>query len=162
MAAMTLAKVTLHNPVQGHKAWCELWKTAKAHLTAERKLVVTLGDYEDALTDQQRDYYHGYVLTVIAQQVKANGQRYPMHVWKEYYRKKYLGFKTKTCTDPITGKKYRTRIRQSTEGLGVRGYSTLIEKVTAHASVEFGVEFPVTLGEWIDQETGEVVEVRHG
>jgi hypothetical protein len=164
MAAMTLAKVTLHNPVQGHKAWCELWKTAKAHLTAERKLVVTLGDYEDALTDQQRRYYHGYVLTVIAQQVKVkvNGQRYAMPVWKEHYRKEFLGFKTKTEVNPLTGRKHRRRIRQSTEGLGVKGYNTLIEKVTAHASVEFGVEFPVTLGEWIDQETGEVVGVRHG
>jgi hypothetical protein len=153
---MTLARVTLHNPVQGHKAYCHLWQTAKAHLTAERKVDVVFLDHEDDLTDKQRAYYHGYVLTVIAQQVKANGQRYPMHVWKEYYRKKYLGFKTKTCTDPITGKKYRTRIRQSTEGLGVRGYSTLIERVTSHAGTEFGVMFPVKLSEWVDPETGEV------
>jgi hypothetical protein len=153
---MTLARVTLHNPVQGHKTYCELWKTAKANLTAERRLVVTLSDYEDALTDQQRRYYHGYILTVIAQQVKVNGQRYAMHVWKEHYRKEFLGFKTKTFIDPITGRKSRRRIRQSTEGLGVKGYNTLIEKVAAHAGTEFGVEFPVTLSEWVDPETGEV------
>jgi hypothetical protein len=153
---MTLARVTLHNPVQGHKAYCDLWKKAKAHLTAERKIDVLFVDHEDDLTDKQRRYYHGYVLTVIAQQVKVNGQRFAMPVWKEHYRKEFLGFKTKTCINPITGKKYRARVRQSTEGLGVKGYSRLIEKVTAHAATEFGVMFPVTLGEWIDPETGEV------
>jgi hypothetical protein len=159
---MTLARVTLHNPVQGHKAYCDLWKTAKANLTAERKLVVTLSDYEDALTDQQRRYYHGYVLTVIAQRGKVNGQRYKFRTWKDYYRDKFLGFKTQTEINPMTGKKHRRRIRISTEDLGVKGYNILIEEVTAHACTELGVEFPVTLGEWIDQETGEVIGVRHG
>lgn len=155
---MTLAKATLHNPIQGHKVYCDLWKTAKAHLTAERKVDVVFVDHEDSLTDRQRAYYHGYVLTVIAQQVKVNGQRFAMPVWKEHYRKEFLGFKTKTCTNPITGKKYRTRVRQSTEGLGVRGYSKLIEKVTSHAGQEFGVMFPVTLEEWIAQDDAEAVE----
>jgi hypothetical protein len=156
---MTLARVTLHNPVQGHKAYSDGWKIAKAHLTAERKIDVLFIDHEDDLTDKQRRYYHGYVLTVIAQQVKVNGTRYVMPVWKEHYRKEFLGFKTKTEINPLTGKKHRRRVRVSTEGLGVRGYNTLIEKVTAHASTEFGVMFPVELGEWIDQETGEIVGV---
>ena len=63
------------------------------------------------LTDQQRRYYHGYVLTVIAQRASVGGKRYPLHVWKEHYRNEFLGFKTKTEIDPMTGKKHRRRVR---------------------------------------------------
>ena len=54
----------------------------------------------------------------------------------------------------MTGKKVRRRVRVSTEDLGVKGYSEYIERVTAFAAVELGVEFQE---EWVDPDTGEVL-----
>ena len=122
--------------------WC------KAMWAAGRPLEIEIRTHEDAKTDRQRAYYHGVVLTQIAQQARPNGQTYGMHVWKEYAREKFLGFKTVTFKDPMTGKKHRRRVRVSTEDLGVRGYSMLIEKVTAFAVAELDVRFPMTWGEY--------------
>ena len=135
--------------------WC------KAMWSAGHPLEVEIRTHEDAKTDRQRNYYHGVVLTQIAQQARPNGQAYEMHVWKEFARDKFLGFKTVTFLNPITGKKIRRRVRVSTEDLGVRGYSLLIEKVTAFAAMELGVEFPLTWAEYeatgVDLETGEIL-----
>lgn len=135
--------------------WCRsLW--AEGH-----KLQIEIRLHEDAKTDKQRRYYHAVVLTQIAQQARPNGQAYEMHVWKEFFRAKFLGFKTITHKDPMTGKKHRRRERQSTEGLGVKGYSMLIDKVTAFAVMELDVRFPMTWGEYermqVDPETGEIL-----
>ena len=135
--------------------WCQaMW-------SAGHPLEVEIRTHEDAKTDRQRAYYHGVVLKQIAQQARPNGQAYEMHVWKEFARDKFLGFRTVTHKDPMTGKKHRRRERISTEDLGVRGYSQLIEKVTAFAVVELGVEFPLTWAEYermqIDPDTGEIL-----
>lgn len=134
--------------------WC------KSMWDAGHKLEIEIRLHEDAKTDKQRRYYHGVVLKQIALQARPNGQAHSLAVWKEYARDKFLGSKTVTFKDPITGKKSRRRVRNSTEDLGVKGYSTLIEKVTAWAVVELGVQFPMTWDEWdrsqIDLETGEI------
>ena len=125
------------------------------------RLQIEIRLHEDAKTDRQRAYYHAVVLTQIAQQARPNGQIYEMHAWKEFFRAKFLGFRTVTHKDPMTGKKHRRRERISTEDLGVMGYSMLIEKVTAFAVVELGVEFPLTWAEYermqVDPETGEIL-----
>ena len=64
-------------------------------------------------------------------------------------------FKTYTTTNPMTGKRVRRRERISSEDLGVRAYNALIERVTAFAVTELGVEFP---SEWRDPETGEIYQ----
>lgn len=97
--------------------WCKSMWAAGHRLHVEVRL------HEDAKTDRQRAYYHGVVLKTIAQQAKPNGQQYPLSVWKEHFRKEYLGHKTVTIKNPLTGKKSRTRQRVSTEDLGVKGYS---------------------------------------
>ena len=127
--------------------WCRSMMNAGHRLAVEIRLA------EDAKTDRQRAYYHGVILKEIAQQVKANGQRFPLAVWKEHFRNEYLGFKTVTYTNPMTGKKSRRRVRKSTEDLGVKAYAELIERVTAFACTELGVEFPAH----IDPETGEIL-----
>lgn len=98
--------------------------------------------HEDAKTDRQRRYYHGVVLKTIAQQARPNGEQHALAVWKEYFRAEYLGYKTVTTKNPITGKKIRRRVRVSTEDLGVKGYSQLIDRVSAFAATELGVTFP--------------------
>jgi len=69
-------------------------------------------------------------------------------------RAEFLGFKTVTHKNPITGKKARRRERVSTEHLGVKGYAEYIERVTAFAATELGVVFSE---EYVDPDTGEVL-----
>ena len=135
--------------------WC------KNQWMAGHRLEVELRLHEDAKTDRQRRYYHGVVLKSIASQAKPNGQGFPLAVWKEHFRKEYLGFKTVTTTNPLTGKKSRQRKRISTEDLGVRAYSDLIDRVSAFAATELGVTFPASYEQWermqVDPDTGEIM-----
>ncbi len=127
---------------------------AKSMMLAGHRLVAEFRLAEDVKTDGQRRYYHGVVLTEVAKQATANGQKFPLAVWKEFFRDKFLGFKTVSYINPMTGKKLRRRMRKSTEDLGVKAYATLIEQVTAFACTDLGVEFPAR----IDPETGEIFQ----
>jgi hypothetical protein len=129
----------------------------KADLVAGRRQVLIVRDWEEAKTEKQRHYYHGYILTEIARQARANGEAYPMPVWKEFFRAKYLGTKRKTHKDPMTGRKVWRSERVSTEHLGVKAYNKLIEQVAAFAVTELNVDFSHTIDSWIDPETGEIV-----
>ena len=142
------------DPQQAHSSLSlQVWPWAKSMLAAGNRLVLEVRLAEDAKTDRQRAYYHGVVLAEIAKQAKVNGQRFPLAVWKEHFRSEYLGFKTVTCTNPMTGKKSRRRVRKSTEDLGEKAYAQLIERVTAFACTDLGVEFPAR----VDPETGEIL-----
>lgn len=158
-----LFRATWNNPQQGAancKAAFLPW--VGEQLKSGRRLVIEARLYEDDKTDRQRRYYHGVVLKTIAAQASgADGQRFPLAVWKEYFRAEYLGHKTITSKNPLTGKKHRRRARVSTEDLGVKGYSQLIDRVTAFASTELGVTFASTFEQWaamdIDPDTGEIM-----
>lgn len=136
--------------------WC------RQRWAAGDKLEIEIRLHEDALTDKQRRYYHGVILKEIAQQARPNGEVYPMAVWKEHFRKEFLGFKTVTTKNPLTGKRVRQRKRVSTEDLGVKAYSQLIERVTAFAVTDLGVVFSCPnfeqyLGAIVDPDTGEIL-----
>ena len=135
--------------------WCKSMWAAGHRLHIEVRL------HEDAKTDRQRAYYHGVVLKTIAQQARPNGAAYPLAVWKEHFRAEYLGHKTVTTKNPLTGKKVRRRQRVSTEDLGVKGYSQLIDRVSAFAATELGVSFPASFDQWermqVDPDTGEIL-----
>lgn len=143
-------------PVQSNTAINKLlWPWVKSQTAAGNRVTLEARLTEDAKTDEQRKFYHGVILLQIAQQAKPNGESYPMPVWKEWFRAKYLGFKTVTFIDPFTKKKSRRRIRRSTESLSVKGYTRLIEQVTAFAVTELSVEFTELNAPNIDPETGE-------
>jgi hypothetical protein len=125
---------------------------AKPLLMAGHKIIAEFRLAEDAKTDAQRRKYHGHILTQIAEQACVNGQKFPMLVWKEHFRAEYLGFKTVSTMNPLTGKKSRRRVRISTEDLGVKAYAKLIEQVTAFAVTDLGVVFD----RFIDPITGEI------
>ncbi|MDP3351833.1 MAG: hypothetical protein Q8S92_22845 [Hydrogenophaga sp.] len=147
-------EIALINPVQAHAALNKVaWPWIKAMTGAGHKLVLEVRLAEDVKTDKQRRYLHGFVFKTIAEQAVVHGEKYPLKVWKEWYRGEFLGFKTVTYRNPITGKKSRRRERQSTEQLGVKGYRDYIERVLAHATTELGVDFPER---WVDPETGEI------
>lgn len=142
------------NPVEAHKTLsASVWQQIKALAVAGHGTVVEVRTAEDVKTDKQRRYLHGYVLMTIARQAAPGGQKFDMKTWKEHFRAEFLGFKTVTVKNPMTGKKVRRRVRVSTEDLGVKGYSEYIDRVTAFAATELGVEFRE---EWVDPETGEV------
>ena len=117
--------------------------------------------HQDAKTDRQRRYYHGVVLKSIAEQARPNGQQFPLAVWKEHFRAEFLGFKTVTAINPLTGRKARRRVRISTEDLSVRSYSNFIDRVSAFGATELGVTFPASFEQWermqVDPETGEII-----
>ncbi len=134
----------LHDVDQGHKVIAQsLWPWAKEQLRSGKRLVFKADELEDDKSIRQRRYYHGVVLTEIAEQARANGEKFPMKVWKEHFREIYLGSKWEVRIDPFTRKKVRRKVRVSTEDLGIRKYSELIEKVTAFAVTELGVQFSV-------------------
>ena len=132
----------------------EIWATGQP-------VEATFRTHEDAKTDRQRRYYHGVVLKSIALQARPNGAQFPLAVWKEHFRAEYLGHKTVTTKNPLTGKKVRRRQRVSTEDLGVKGYSQLIDRVSAFAATELGVTFPASFQQWegmqVDPDTGEII-----
>lgn len=118
--------------------------------------------HEDAKTDRQRRYLHGVIFKEISQQVSLGGSKYDLKVWKEHFRERFLGFRTVTFINPLTGKRYRRRVRVSTEDLGVKGYSNYIDRVTAFAVTELGVQFSCpTFKQYesmnVDPDTGEIL-----
>lgn len=135
--------------------WC------KAQWAQGRRLELEIRLHEDAKTDRQRKYYHGVVLKTIAAQARPNDQQFPLKVWKEHFREEFLGYKTVTTRNPLTGKKLRRRQRVSSEDLGVKGYSQLIDRVSAFAATELGVTFPASFEQWermqVDPDTGEII-----
>ena len=154
--------VILHNAEQAAMAIRNVAAPKCREIWAAGQLVeATFRTHEDVKTDRQRAYYHGIVLKCIADQARPNGQAFPIPVWKEHFRKEYLGHKTVTVTNPMTGRKSRRRHRISTEDLGIRAYSRLIDRVSAFAATELGVTFPATYEQWereqIDPDTGEII-----
>ena len=147
------------NPQQAHAAMmAQVWPWIKAQTTAGHSVVLEARLYEDVKTDRQRKFYHGVILKQIAEQARPNGQSYPLAVWKEYFRNEYLGKKRVTTINPLTGKKSRKYLRQSTESLGVKGYNHLIERVTAYSATELGVVFDQQFHDgFIDPDTGEIM-----
>lgn len=145
-------EINLIEPVQAHKALQTIWGIAKNNLVAGRKQVLTLADYEDSMTTKQRRFYHGYILTEIANQASVSGKKYPMATWKEHFRNEFLGDEVVTETNPLTGVETKKVVRKSTEKLGVKGYNSLIEQVTAFAVTELGVNFDQDFDQWCEEQ----------
>lgn len=141
----------LIEPTQAHKAIQKMWLDVKNSLVAGRKQVVDVRDYDDKLSDQQRRYYHGYVLNEIAKQANVDGNKYSLATWKEHFRRLYLGDEVQTVTNPMTGAQHKEVVRVSTEGLGVKKYTLLIDHVTDFATAELGVNFYQDFDQWIEE-----------
>lgn len=146
-----MIEISLHDPVQAHKAFAKVWNDCKALLMAGRKQVLKLEDFQETLTAKQRKYYHGFILTEIAKQARIDGKHYPMNVWKEHFRATYLGDKVVTELNPMTGVETKRTVRVSTEDLKVKGYNLLIEQVTAFAATELNVIFDKDFNTWLEE-----------
>lgn len=144
-----MSQLVLHNPAQAHQVLTKLWPQIKNELIAGNKQLIELRDYADKLSDQQRKYYHSYILEEISKQARVNGVQHSMQTWKEHFRKTYLGKKRIKTINPITGKKSYYLQRVSSEDLGVKGYNMLIDKVMDFAALELGVNFNEDFDTWI-------------
>jgi hypothetical protein len=144
-------ELLLTSPQQAHTALKDAWNYIKPNLFGGRKLILKVVDYEEEKTAQQRKFYHSYILGAIAQQASVEGRKYPMPVWKNYMREKYLGDEVVEITNPMTGVITKQAVRVSTESLGVRGYNKLIEQVTAFAVTELGVRFDESFDSWCEE-----------
>lgn len=174
-----LLRVELHNVEQGRAALVRQalpWVGEQLH--QGRELVAEFRLLDDAITEAQRGYLHAGVLTQIAEEAVVNGEQFPMATWKEHFRSEWLGFKSVSCINPLTGKKSRRRVRVSTEDLGVRSLAKYIDKVIAFAATDLRdrngdgltIHAPRTKEvreslkrhakrEWVDPETGEISEI---
>lgn len=137
-----------------HEAITHGYSLAKVLLQDGKRVSVNIGEDEEPLTVKQRKFFHGIVLMQIAEQVRVEGQRYTLDVWKEYFRKLFLGsggyryvMRRQLRWDPklcaLVQPKRATPHRElvSTEDLSIKQYSELIDKVIAHAQTDLGVAF---------------------
>jgi len=130
-------------------------RLACKRLYAQAQLIVMTGgrfrlmglEAFDDLTIRQRRFMHGAVLAQIAHQVRTNGVRYEVKVWKEYFRERFIGAEWIEATDPTTGEISTVEQRISSEELDLRQYSDWIERVIAEAVTELGVVFQFREGE---------------
>lgn len=124
------------------RAGCTAIFRAGEALIADGKPVhVKLEVWEDELTARQRGFLHAAVFPQVAEQVRVNGERFVPEVWKEYFRKLFLGSRYVMQKLPGQKKSVPVKVRVSTEDLGIKAYSEYIDRVIAHAATEFGVAF---------------------
>jgi hypothetical protein len=136
--------VTLTGPDQGREVIRgQVLPFVGSLIEAGKRVAIMAMEEEDSKSVKQRNYYHKCVLVEIAEQAIVNGEHFDMKVWKEHFRKLYVGSKWVYDKDPMTGKKKRYKVRISTEDLGIRAYSKLIDQVSAFAATELGVTFSV-------------------
>lgn len=171
--------VVLHNPkaMPGQARECVakslLPKVEEMFQRGVERVRLTAEEDEDAITEEQRGYLHGVVLTECALYCKdAGGKRYPVKMWKEYFRDRLLGSKRKTFTNPRTGRKVSRTVRVSTEDLGMTRLAKYIDEVIAIIADELGHAVseplpphlrpqrakPPKCIESVDEETGEIIE----
>ena len=166
-----LFRAELHNPEQARAVLArQALPWVGEQLKQGRELVAEFRLLDDDITDKQRAYLHAVVLAEIAQFARPDGQKFPMLTWKEFLRDKFLGFKTVSFTNPLTGRKSRRRVRVSTEDLGVRRMAEYIDRVIAFAATDLGVTVSEPLPPElrpsrrrarapVDPETGEILEM---
>lgn len=134
-----------------HAASMMVYTIAKTLIADGKRVKITVGEECDPVSVKQRRFLHGPVLTQIAEQVCVGKERYVTAIWKEYFRKLFLGdrwemrrtFKVDPDTGKLTPAKRATphRVRNSTEELNVKKYSEYIDRVIAHATLEWNVAF---------------------
>lgn len=143
-----------------HQAVSDAYMVARAMLLDGRPVRVTVGEEVDPMSAKQRRFLHGPLLGQISEQVRVDGERYTIDVWKEYLRKLFLGQNGNRYVmlkAPRFDKKLGRMVKSSratphaerisTESLTVKQYSEFIDRCIAHAAVEWRVEFVFDLDE---------------
>lgn len=79
---MTKLTMPLWNEQQGHKALLTVWQTAKSHLSAGRRMVLTLAPETRSTAQNARLWA---MLTEISQQVDWYGRKLTPEEWKHVF-----------------------------------------------------------------------------
>ncbi len=124
----------LRAPEHGHALVDYLKAFAGPAAAAGRPLQVTVEEYAAKRSSEQNRKLHA-ILNEISENVCVNGRYYDAEVWKEQVRRRFIGTEELDLPD---GSRIERGI--STTTLNVGQFSELIERVTAWAAVEFGVE----------------------
>lgn len=124
----------LRAPEHAHKLIAFLKENAGEQARIGQPLVVTVEAYAVKRSVEQNRKLHA-ILNEIAENVYIDGRRYDVEAWKEQVRRRFIGTEE---LDLPNG----TRIERgvSTTTLNASQFSELIERVSAWAAVELGVE----------------------
>lgn len=138
-----------------HAACNRAYQHAQAMLANNESVRISCGPAVEPVGIQQRRFLHGVVLKQISEQAKVDGVRFSIDIWKEHYRKRFVGaggFRWEAVRGIVIGEdgqahaaKHATprRVRMSTEELGTKAYAKFIEQVIDHATVELAVVFDI-------------------
>lgn len=142
---------------EAHEAVMQAYVVAKTLIQDGKRVRVSVEEDAEPITIKQRRFLHGPVLSQISEQVRVGGERYVMDIWKEFFRKEFLGDKFVMLKKPRWDKKLCQlvqakratphRVRISTEDLSIKQYSEYIDRVIAHAATEWAVAFVFLAGE---------------
>lgn len=124
-----------------HAAAQAAYAHAQALLRDGVNVLVTCGPALEPITIKQRKFLHGPVLTQISEQVRVNGERFVIEVWKAYYKRLFLGHRWEMRKLPGQKRATPRKVEVSTEELGVKAYAAFTDQVIDHATLEWGVVF---------------------
>lgn len=142
------------NPAELRAQFTALFRAGEAMVADGKTVKVTLAEHEDDMTERQRKFLHGVVLKQISEKVyvgEHKNERFVIKAWKEFFRALFLPDvwvrdkvprwdAEKRCL-VVPKRATPRRVRRSTEDLGIKAYSKLIDNVIDHAVVEFNVVF---------------------
>ena len=144
---MSRMTVTMFNAQQGHQALLSVWMQAKAMLTSGHRMVLSLAPETRSLAQNARLWA---MLTDISKQVDWYGRKLSPDDWKHVFS---ASLKKQDVVPGIDGGYVVLGLSTSKMTKAeMCDLQTLMEAFGAQKSVKFRDS------EWIDQETGEVMQ----
>lgn len=127
---------TLRSPAAWHAALAVIKGNAKACADAGRPIRLIITTEEEKRNSEQNRRLWGYVYRTIAEQAFVNGQQFDADVWHEALCRRFGVCDEVTLPDG----EIVTR-RKSTTQMTVSEFSEYMERVTAYATQQLGVQF---------------------
>lgn len=106
-----------------------------------KRFFLIVGIDRETLSDRQRKFLHGPVLGQLSEQAKVNGERYVFGVWKQFFKKLYLGHTYEMVKLPGQKRATPRKVPIKSEDLSVKQYAEWTDKIIAYAVTELGVVF---------------------
>lgn len=128
---------------QLHRGISSGYEVGKLLLADGKRVRVEIVEDEDSLSAQQRRFFHGPVLTQIAEQAHNAGERYDAVTWKRVLKQIILERNPRWDEIRIPGEDEPRLVRRywSTEELGVKAYSAFIDESIDLATTSWDVVF---------------------
>lgn len=135
-----------------------IYRAGEALIADGKEVRASVCEHDNPLTLRQLRFIHGPILQQISDQVRVNGVQFTKEAWKVHLKDLFIPDEWEMRQVPFvrdlkTGKWRPSRRRvpvkkdKSLKDLGVKRCSEFIDKVLAHAAIEWGVEFVFTFDE---------------